>query len=112
MATVEVSLDNLLEERRDVLNKLVEDALFTQIKNVVSWSAEEKIREATKKFCEETVAPEIAKYLDENKVNIIAQVKTAVDAAFAKASEGLTKKAVENLSSSWNVQKVLDAMFK
>jgi vacuolar-type H+-ATPase subunit E/Vma4 len=111
MSEVTIELGEMLSQHKERLMKTVEDALFENLKNQLSWSAEAQVKEAVGEFVKKEIVPEIQAYLATHREEIVTQVLGGITECFGLVVGKMTETAVKNLASGYKLQSVMKELF-
>jgi len=110
------NLDDLvakaLVDRKDAIVSGLVAGAIESLQRDLGWRAASAATEAIDVFIKTEVLPALSANLISRKAEIIAALVAGVDASIATASLKLQEQAAKNLSQSWNVSKLAEAMFK
>lgn len=108
--TFEQAIKQHLTEHREQLVAQAVTSAIGQMAESMKWTALTQAQEQLKKFFEESVGPEVAKYLDSNKEALVASVvgtiKDVVDYGLKKQAEDWMKEMDSQYSRSGVIQKM------
>jgi hypothetical protein len=116
MAAQEQELDSeitraLLRQKETIVAGLIEGAV-EGIKRDLGWRAGSIAAATIDEFVKNEVVPELNKRLQERKAQVVEQLLAGVEGALNVAGEKLAEACAKNLSQSWNVAKLAEALFK
>ena len=101
----------VIEESGADIKQAVRDQVISSVSSTLKWNIDDHVRGIVQKFLEEEIKPETLKILTKNKGTILKAVENSLDGISDEISGTLTKKAVENLSSSYNTRDLVKAVF-
>ena len=116
MSAVEKELDaeitRALLNQKDTIVKGLLDGAVDGIKQNLGWRAGNIAATVIDDFVKNEVVPELNRHLQEQKAQVVEALLAGVHGAIQTAGEKLAEAAAKNLSQSWNVSKLAEALFK
>lgn len=111
----EVSLDaeitKALKSRKDEIVKGLVEGAIASMQRDLGWKVAHATETHIDKFMKDDVLPEVQRRMEARKVEIIEAMLNGIDTALEQAGKQLVATAAKNLSQSWNLKKLTDAMF-
>ena len=107
-----IDMNELLASHKEEIGRSLKAAIVERLKEILNWSLSNQISETAKTFVETELGPELRKYLDEHRSEILQQLTTGLGEVFGVAIRKMIEEAAKNLSSGYNIGKVVDAMFR
>jgi hypothetical protein len=101
----------LLRQKETIVQGLVDGAV-EGIKRDLGWRAGNIAAATVDEFVKTEVIPELNRRLQEQKAEVVEALLIGVHEAIKTAGEKLAEAAAKNLSQSWNVSKLAEALFK
>jgi FKBP-type peptidyl-prolyl cis-trans isomerase (trigger factor) len=101
----------ILHSNRDTVHAAVRDAMLDGIKKQFQWELPEAVKREVQAFIAEDILPEIRAELVASKdvfVNAATEMARAAPVEIAKAMQ---EHIAKNLTNSWTLRKVVEAMF-
>lgn len=99
-------------ERRARLVAAADKAMEERITEQFKWALPDVVTEECVGFLKEHIAPEIQKHLLAQKSVILKAALKAADEIGEQVAQKLAESAGKHLASSWNVTKLVEALFK
>lgn len=99
-------------ERRARLIAAADKAMEERVTEQFKWALPDVITQECTEFLKEHIAPEVQKHLLAQKSAILKAAIKAADEIGDQVAQKLTESAAKNLAQSWNVTKLVDAIFK
>lgn len=110
MQTFEEAIKEHLIANREQLVKSAVESAIEKMAESMKWTAMNQAQTQLTKFFEDSVGPEVKKYLDENKETLVASVvstiKGVVDYGLKKQAEDWLKSMDNEYSRSGVIQKM------
>lgn len=106
-----IEISKALGKHKDtIVAGLVEGAIQT-LNRDLGWKAANAAGKVIDDFMKTDVLPKLQEELEARKPQIVAALISGIEASVAKGVEQMTATAAKNLSSSWNMKKLTEAMF-
>ncbi len=99
-------------ERRARLIAAADKAMEERVTEQFKWALPDVITEQCTAFLKEHIAPEVQKHLLTQRGVILKAAISAADEIGEQVAQKLSENAAKNLASSWNVTKLVEALFK
>lgn len=105
-------ITRVLLNQKDAIVKGLVDGAVEGIKRDLGWRAGNIAAATIDEFVKNEVIPELNKRLHQQKEQCVEALLAGVHEAIKTAGEKLAEAAAKNLSQSWNVGKLAEALFK
>lgn len=92
------TVQSIIEESTEAIKETAKRKIVETVSDQIGWSAREVVAAEARKFVEEEIAPEVAKYLAGERGAIVKAVQEASDEIGAALKARLVESAVETLS--------------
>lgn len=102
----------VLEENKDAVKRAVKEAMLESVKQKFGWGLPDALKKTVDEFLKEEILPAIRADLLENKDAIVAAATDAVRGAPAEIGKALQEHLAKNLTDSWKLRKVTEALFQ
>lgn len=110
--TIEQQIREKVEAAKPEIVKDAVDKAVESLKHQISWQVEAKLSEMVNTIFEEDILPELKNKVTEQKPLIVQGLLDGFVDVGAEVAKALTAQATKNLSESWNVGKLSEALFK
>jgi len=101
----------VLESNREQVRAAVRDAMLDGVKRQFQWELPEAVKREVQAFITEDIIPAIRADLIANKETFVTAATQMASAAPAEIAKAMQEHMAKNLTNSWTLRKVVDAMF-
>lgn len=101
----------ILEENKAAVREKVKEAMLESIKRQFEWEIPNCLKEIVTTFVKEEIAPEVKKELMDNKEVFIQGATDIIKGVPAELGKAIQEHLAKNLTNSWNLKKITDALF-
>lgn len=108
----EESIKEILDKDKDFIKEEVNKQLKQRIIDGLAWHMQDEVTEIVKEFFETDLKDEVLATLKDHKGEILDQIKQASINISAEVAKAMTKKAVENLTSSYKSNSIIKSLFE
>jgi hypothetical protein len=102
---------DVLENNKDSVRAAVRDALLDSVKRQFQWELPEAVKKTVSEFVADEIIPEIKAELEANKEAFITAATDMARGCAAEIAKAMQEQVAKNLTQSWNVRKLADAIF-
>lgn len=102
---------DILETNKDAVRATVRDALLDGVKRQFQWELPEAVKKAVTEFVTEQIIPEVKAELEANKDVFVNAATEMVRGAPAEIGKAMQEQLAKNLTDSWKLRKLIEAMF-
>lgn len=102
---------SVLESNKDAVRATVRDALLAGVKRHFEWELPEAVKRAVHEFVTDQIIPEIKAEMEANKDVFVTAATEIVRGAPAEIGKAMQAHLAKNLTDSWKLRKVVEAMF-
>lgn len=101
---------DVLEENKGAVKTAVREAMLDGIKKQFEWELPSAVKQEVAKFVEEEIVPSIRAELMESKDEMVAAATEIIRGVPIELGKAMQEQVAKNLSNSWNIKKVVDAL--
>ncbi|MBO0961479.1 hypothetical protein J1P26_17370 [Neobacillus sp. MM2021_6] len=109
---MEIEIQKIIRDSSTDIAEMVKENIKKDIVNSLTWSVREETSKLVQEFFKNELAGEVKNALENVKPQLQVELEKAVVNIAATAGNQLMENAAKNLSHSWNVQKITEALFK
>jgi hypothetical protein len=102
---------SVLDSNREQVQAAVRDAMLDGIKRQFQWELPEAVKKEVTAFMVEEVIPQIRAELTANKDEFVTAATTLARAAPAELAKAMQEHVAKQLTNSWTLRKVTEALF-
>ena len=99
-----------LEENKEGLVNAINESIIEGVKRDLQWSLPEEVKGMVNDFLKTEVLPEVKAKLFDSKEDIVNHATEIAVNISTEVGNAIQREAVKNLSQSWNVKKILEAI--
>lgn len=103
---------SVLEENKQAVKDKIRESILESVSSQFRYNIPESIRGVMDEFIKSEILPELKLVLAENRDAILEATKGAVSGIAVETAKALQEKAALNLTHSWNVRAIAEAIFK
>ncbi|MES2752775.1 MAG: hypothetical protein V4661_15510 [Pseudomonadota bacterium] len=100
----------VLESNKASVREAVKETILNSVKQQFQWELPETVKKVFSDFITEEVVPEIRAELEANKAAFVDAATEIARTAAAEVGKALQKQIAENLTKSWNLRNVVEAL--
>lgn len=102
----------ILESNKSKVRDAVRDSLLEGVKREFQWELPQAVRKVVNDFIAEEIVPEIKAELETNKKAFVEAATEIVKGATGEIGKALQDHLAKNLSQSWTMRKLVEALFQ
>jgi len=107
-----LQIQNIIRDSSSDIAEMIKENLKKDLVDSLTWSVREETSKLVQEFFKDELSKEVKKALQNAKPQLQVELEKAVVNIAATAGNQLVENAAKNLSHSWNVQKITEALFK
>lgn len=110
--TIADNIARIMEESKPDILASIRSQLQVSVTDSLSWSMRNHVDDVVKDFMQsDEMKAEIAVMLEEVRPKLIQELNNAITQVVVEVGKAMQKKAVESLTQSYNLKKVIEAVF-
>jgi hypothetical protein len=101
---------DILEKNKAAVREAVRDTMLESVKRQFQWELPDTVRKAVTEFVNDEIVPEIKAELMANKAAFVEAGTEIARGAAAEIAKAFQEQIAKNLTQSWNIRKVVEAL--
>jgi hypothetical protein len=103
---------DILESNKDAVRAAVRDTMLDSVKRQFQWELPEAVKKTVTDFVNDEIIPEIKAELESNKEAFITAATDMARGVAGEIAKAMQEQVAKNLTQSWNVRKLAEALFQ